>query len=622
MRSAAARGAPFCGSRCWPRRLPGAKGGASSDRLVVARPTDAVSLDPARTSDIESLEVAEQVYGRLVRFSAGRLEPEADLATAGRSARTAPSGRSTCARTCASTTARRSTPTRSCSRSSARSCPSTPPTRPTSSGPAPTTTSGTCAPPGRYRVQFEIDRPYAPFLANLAMGPAAIVSPTAVRKWKRDFGRHPVGAGPYRFVEWIPGDRITLERNPDYWDEPAHTRYLVLIAMPDSRQRLQALESGAADVIQQLAPDDLPLVRLNPDLALAMAPATLVSYLAMNTQRRPAERPAHPARDRARREPRRAGEAGLPGARDPGDRSAAAQRLGRPLRRRDLSLRSAARAQAAGGGGLAGRSRGAAEAVRAVGGEPVHAGARRRVRRHHQALPRRGRHRGRRHPERARRSPARAVGGRARSRAARLVQRQRRSRQLPLHAARLRQHDRDAAVEHRVLQQRLVPRRHRHGAADDRSEGSDGAHRARAAVLAGAGDPGDRRSLGAAGALEGRVRAARRRCAGWSCSRRRWAFTAGRSTRDEPRRRATTARAATRATAARTRERARLAPTGSAAPKRRAAPKGREWEDVGRDARVRQQPQDEVVERQPAPVQHLPRRRVAGPRRQRLVAAR
>ena len=51
------------------------------DRLVVARSTDAVSLDPARASDIESLEVAEQVYGRLVRFAAGRLEPEPDLAT-------------------------------------------------------------------------------------------------------------------------------------------------------------------------------------------------------------------------------------------------------------------------------------------------------------------------------------------------------------------------------------------------------------------------------------------------------------------------------------------------------------------------------------------------------------
>jgi peptide/nickel transport system substrate-binding protein len=141
------------------------------------------------------------------------------------------------------------------------------------------------------RVQFDIDRPYAPFLANLATGPAAIVSPTAVRRLGAQFGRHPVGAGPYRFVEWIPGDRITLERNPGYWDRPPRTRYLVLLVMPDSRQRLQALEAGAADIIQQLAPEDLPLVRLHPDLRLALAPAALVSYLAMNTQRRPLDDP-------------------------------------------------------------------------------------------------------------------------------------------------------------------------------------------------------------------------------------------------------------------------------------------------------------------------------------------
>ena len=47
----------------------------------MARSSDAVSLDPARANDIESLEVAEQVYGRLVRFAPGRLEPEPDLAT-------------------------------------------------------------------------------------------------------------------------------------------------------------------------------------------------------------------------------------------------------------------------------------------------------------------------------------------------------------------------------------------------------------------------------------------------------------------------------------------------------------------------------------------------------------
>ena len=261
--------------------------GASSDRLVVARPTDAVSLDPARTSDIESLEVAEQVYGRLVRFSPGRLEPEADLATCW-------------------TVSSDGTIWTFELRPNVRFHDGTPfdadavvfsferqivPEHPAHEADFVWTRAyhniRHVRAAGPLRVQFEIDRPYAPFLANLAMGPAAIVSPTAVRKWKRDFGRHPVGTGPYRFVEWIPGDRITLERNPTTGTSRAHTRYLVLIAMPDSRQRLQALESGAADVIQQLAPDDLPLVRLNPDLELAMAPATLVSYLAMNTQRRP-----------------------------------------------------------------------------------------------------------------------------------------------------------------------------------------------------------------------------------------------------------------------------------------------------------------------------------------------
>jgi len=171
------------------------KGGPSSDRLVVARPTDAVSLDPARTSDIESLEVAEQVYGRLVRFSAGRLEPEADLATSW-------------------TVSSDGTIWTFELRPNVRFHDGTPfdadavvfsferqivPEHPAHEADFVWTRAyhnirhvRAAAP---LRVQFEIDRPYAPFLANLAMGPAAIVSPTAVRKWKRDSGG----------TRWAPG---------------------------------------------------------------------------------------------------------------------------------------------------------------------------------------------------------------------------------------------------------------------------------------------------------------------------------------------------------------------------------------------------------------------------------
>ena len=43
-----------------------------------------------------------------------------------------------------------------------------------------------------------------------------LVSPTAVQKWGLEFSKHPVGTGPYRFVDWKVGQEVTLEANPDY----------------------------------------------------------------------------------------------------------------------------------------------------------------------------------------------------------------------------------------------------------------------------------------------------------------------------------------------------------------------------------------------------------------------
>lgn len=277
-------GAPGCSDRRNAER-------PNADRLVVARATDATNLDPARASDIESLEVAEQVFGHLVRFAAGRLEPEPDLATAW-------------------TVSADGTVWTFDLRPGVRFHDGTPfdaaavvfsferqivPNHPAHESDFVWTRSyqnikqvKALSP---LRVQFKIDRPYAPFLANLAIGPAAIVSPAAVKKWGSKFGRHPVGTGPYRFVEWVPGDRITLEKSNDYWDQPAKTRYLVMLLLPDAHQRMQALESGAADIVQQLPPDDIQLLRLDPDVRLVSAPTAVVAYLALDTQRRPLDDP-------------------------------------------------------------------------------------------------------------------------------------------------------------------------------------------------------------------------------------------------------------------------------------------------------------------------------------------
>jgi peptide/nickel transport system substrate-binding protein len=139
----------------------------------------------------------------------------------------------------------------------------------------------------RLTVRIKIERSYAPFLSSLAMFPAAIVSPAAVKKWGKAFPKHPVGTGPFRFAAWTPGDRVVLERNDRYWGAPPPLERIVFRSIPDARQRLVALEGGAVEVAFAILPEELQYVKLHPDLTLHHVAVANVAYVAMNTQRPP-----------------------------------------------------------------------------------------------------------------------------------------------------------------------------------------------------------------------------------------------------------------------------------------------------------------------------------------------
>lgn len=137
----------------------------------------------------------------------------------------------------------------------------------------------------RYTVRITLDRPYAPFLANLAMFPVSIVSPAAFKKLGRNFADNPVGTGPFRFVRWDKGRRVTLAKNDHYWDSPPPVDHLVYEVIPEASRRLISLQSGTVDVAHALAPSDRLIVSLHPDLRLFRVPGNNVAYLAMNTSK-------------------------------------------------------------------------------------------------------------------------------------------------------------------------------------------------------------------------------------------------------------------------------------------------------------------------------------------------
>src|SRR5262249_51642776 len=69
--------------------------------------------------------------------------------------------------------------------------------------------------------------------------------PTAVKRWGNDYKFHPVGAGPFKFVAWTPGQQVILEKNATYFKPGLpYLDRIVLKTMKDATTRLGAVRSG------------------------------------------------------------------------------------------------------------------------------------------------------------------------------------------------------------------------------------------------------------------------------------------------------------------------------------------------------------------------------------------
>src|SRR6185369_3775656 len=104
-------------------------------------------------------------------------------------------------------------------------------------------------------VRLNLTAPFAPLLAVLTDRAGMIVSPKAAAVAGEKFGAHPVCSGPFKFVERVAQDRITLERFPGYWNKgQIHFDKIAYLPIVDATVRLANLRAGQLDLIERMAP--------------------------------------------------------------------------------------------------------------------------------------------------------------------------------------------------------------------------------------------------------------------------------------------------------------------------------------------------------------------------------
>jgi len=131
-------------------------------------------------------------------------------------------------------------------------------------------------------VRVVMKQAFSPFVAILTDRAGMMLPPKAAEAGGKDFGLHPVCSGPFRFVERVAQDHITLERFPAYWDASRiHYDPVTYRIIPDSSIRLANLQSGTLD-LTEIASLDAETVQRDPKLAVVSAPSLGYGALTIN----------------------------------------------------------------------------------------------------------------------------------------------------------------------------------------------------------------------------------------------------------------------------------------------------------------------------------------------------
>jgi len=132
-------------------------------------------------------------------------------------------------------------------------------------------------------IRFELSEPDAPLLSVLADRAGMMLSPKALAALGQNIASQPVCAGPFRFVERVAQQKITLQRFENYWDASRiHISQVVFQPMPDTTVRTANLLAGSLELVERLQPTDLKQLKMDKRVKVVTSTALAYNTLSIN----------------------------------------------------------------------------------------------------------------------------------------------------------------------------------------------------------------------------------------------------------------------------------------------------------------------------------------------------
>jgi len=98
---------------------------------------------------------------------------------------------------------------------------------------------------------------------------------------------HPTGTGPFKFKQWVVGQKVVLVRNDHYWGKKPRISRVIVQPISNNTARVQALQSGEVNGADLVQPTDVPTIKKNKNLKLLNRPSFNVAYVTINSAHAP-----------------------------------------------------------------------------------------------------------------------------------------------------------------------------------------------------------------------------------------------------------------------------------------------------------------------------------------------
>ncbi len=137
-------------------------------------------------------------------------------------------------------------------------------------------------------VRLTLDKPFTPLLNNLALFSASIVSMKSVEAGGKGAFDKPIGSGPFVLESWNRGERLSLAKNPNYWQKgkPAVDKADIQIISEDN-SRVLKLKAGELDAVIDIPFNQVAQLKADPNLQVGVAEVFRTEMVQLNTKKKP-----------------------------------------------------------------------------------------------------------------------------------------------------------------------------------------------------------------------------------------------------------------------------------------------------------------------------------------------